>query len=87
MKKIMMLLLVGLMFPAFSYSAEYLGKNIDGIEYDVKISSNKVKLISPFDIQDNETRILTLDFDIHKSIHKTGNDKYIMNPTIKVIHE
>jgi hypothetical protein len=60
---------------------------IDGIEYDLKIPSNKIKLISPFEIQDNKTTTLTLDFDVYESIHETGNGKYIMKPTIKVIHE
>lgn len=58
---------------------------IDGVQYDLKISSKKVKLIKPFLVQDNETLELTLDFDVQKSVHKTGNDKYIMKPTIKVI--
>jgi len=60
---------------------------IDGVEYDLYIPSKKVKLISPFEIVSNETTTLTLDFDVYKSIHKTGNDKYIMNPTIKIIYE
>jgi hypothetical protein len=60
---------------------------IDGIEYDLEIPSKKVKLISPFEIVANNTLILTLDFDVHESIHETGNGKYIMNPTIKVIKE
>ena len=60
---------------------------IDGIEYDLDIPSKKVKLISPFEIVANETTTLTLDFDVYESIHQTGSDKYIMNPTIKVIHE
>lgn len=60
---------------------------IDGIQHDLKIPSNKVKLITPFLVQDNETLILTLDFDVQKSVHETGNGKYIMKPTIKVIQE
>jgi len=60
---------------------------IDGIQYDLKIPSKNVKLISPFLVQDNETLTLTLDFDVQKSVHKTGNNKYIMKPTIKVIQE
>ncbi len=60
---------------------------IDGIEYDLQIPSKKVKLISPFEIIANNTIVLTLDFDVHESIHETGNGKYIMNPTIKVIRE
>ena len=60
---------------------------IDGVQYDLKISSKKVKLITPFLVQDNETLTLTLDFDVEKSVHETGNGKYYMQPTIKVIQE
>ncbi len=56
-------------------------------EHKLKIPSNKVKLIKGFWIYEGETTILTLDFDIHESVHKTGKDKYIMKPTIKVIQE
>jgi len=55
--------------------------------HDLKIPSNKVKLIKPFYIYEEETTLLTLDFDVNESVHKTGNDKYIMKPTIKVIQE
>jgi len=60
---------------------------IDGEQYDLKIPSKNVKLITPFLVEDNETLILTLDFDVQKSVHETGNGKYIMKPTIKVIQE
>jgi hypothetical protein len=60
---------------------------IDGEQYDLKIPSKKVKLITPFMVQDNETLTLTLDFDVQKSVHKNGKNKYIMRPTIKVIQE
>ena len=60
---------------------------IDGIQYDLKIPSKSVKLIKPFRILDGQTTILTLDFDVQKSVHRTGSDKYIFNPTIKVIQE
>ena len=53
--------------------------------HDLKIPSNKVKLIKPFWIYENETTVLTLDFNVYESVHKTGKDKYIMKPTIKVI--
>jgi hypothetical protein len=61
----------------------------DGVTevHDLKIPSNKVKLIKPFWIYEDNTTVLTLDFDVHKSVHKTGNDKYIMKPTINVIQE
>jgi hypothetical protein len=55
--------------------------------HDLKIPSKKVKLIKPFWIYKDNTTVLTLDFDVHESVHKTGSDKYIMKPTIKVIQE
>ena len=56
-------------------------------EHDLKIPSNKVKLIKAFWIYEGQTTNLTLDFDVYKSVHKTGKDNYIMKPTIKVIQE
>ena len=60
---------------------------IDGIQYDMEIPSKTIKLIKPWKIENDETLILTLDFDVQKSVHQTGNDKYIFKPTIKVIQE
>lgn len=60
---------------------------IDGEIYDLKIPSQKVKLIKKFKIEDREYTTLTLDFDIQKSVKSTGSGKYILNPTIKVIQE
>jgi hypothetical protein len=53
--------------------------------HDLKIPSNKIKLIKPFYIYEDDTTILTLDFEVNESVHKTGKDDYIMRPTIKVI--
>jgi hypothetical protein len=53
--------------------------------HDMMIPSNKVKLINPFLIYEDETTELTLDFEVNKSVHQTGNNKFIMKPTIKVI--
>jgi hypothetical protein len=60
---------------------------IDGVQYDLEIPSKTVKLIKPFKIEDGQTTTLTLDFDVQQSVHKSGSDKYILNPTIKVIQE
>ncbi len=59
----------------------------DGELYQLTIPSNSQKLVNAFNIEGNETTILTLDFDAEESIHKTGNNNYIMRPTIKVIEE
>lgn len=60
---------------------------IDGIKHNLKIPSNKIQLISPFSINENETTTLTIDFDIEKSVFSTGSNKYMMKPTIKIIQE
>lgn len=60
---------------------------IDGVKYNLTIPSKTVKLIKPFKIEDGQTTTLILDFDVQKSVHKTGNDEYTFNPTIKVIQE
>jgi PKD repeat protein len=53
--------------------------------HDMKIPSSKVKLVKSFWIYENETTELTLDFDVYESVHQTGNNKFIMKPTIKII--
>jgi hypothetical protein len=58
---------------------------IDGVEYDCKIPSNTIKLITPFQISADNTTTLTLDFDIWESVHETGNGNYMFQPTIKII--
>lgn len=53
--------------------------------HTLTIPSNKVKMVKTFWINENETTILTLDFDVYKSVHQTGNNRFIMKPTIQVI--
>ena len=58
---------------------------IDGVQYDCKIPSNTIKIISTFQISTDNTTTLTLDFDIWESVHETGNGNYTFQPTIKII--
>jgi Domain of unknown function (DUF4382) len=60
---------------------------IDGVQYNLEIPSKTVKLVHQFIIVPDATTTLILDFDVQESVHKTGSDKYIMHPTIKVIQE
>jgi hypothetical protein len=60
---------------------------IDDVQYDLEIPSKTVKLVNQFIIEPENTTTLILDFDIQESVHKTGSDKYILQPTIKVIEE
>jgi hypothetical protein len=60
---------------------------INGIEYTLKIPSGVIKVVNNFEIKRRYTTSLTLDFDIQKSIISLGQNKYILQPTIKVIKE
>jgi len=60
---------------------------IDGIQYDLEIPSKTIKLVNQFIITPDSNTTLILDFDIKDSVHKTGSDNYILQPTIKVIEE
>ena len=60
---------------------------IDNVQYNLEIPSKTVKLVHQFVIEPEDTTTLILDFDIQESVHKTGSDKYILQPTIQVIQE
>ena len=60
---------------------------IDNVQYNLEIPSKTVKLVHQFIIEPEDTTTLILDFDIQDSVHKTGSDKYILQPTIQVIQE
>jgi len=60
---------------------------IDDVQYNLEIPSKTVKLVNQFIIEPDETTTLILDFDIQESVHQTGSDKYILQPTIQVIEE
>lgn len=61
---------------------------INGTEYNLTIPSKTVKLVRSFEIEENKTTTLTLDFDAEQSIHETGQSgQYTMRPTITVIQE
>jgi hypothetical protein len=67
-------------------SAEITINNNETIEiHNLTIPSKTIKLIKAFWIVEDETTVLTLDFDIYESVHQTGSNKFILKPTIKVI--
>ena len=57
--------------------------------HELKIPSGPqtgVKIVGGFDINENQTTELTLDFDASKSVVKAGNSgKWLLKPTIKVL--
>ena len=59
---------------------------INGVEYDLIVPSDKIKIVRNFDIIENETTMLILDFDAYSSVIKSG-DKYEFKPVIQILKE
>lgn len=60
---------------------------VSGVKYPLTIPSGMqtgIKLNHEFDIVAGQTYELLLDFDADRSIHVTGNGKYMMNPVIRL---
>ncbi|MBI4765300.1 MAG: DUF4382 domain-containing protein [Deltaproteobacteria bacterium] len=63
-----------------SYILPPLGQNAP-----LEISSGEIKLNREFDLAAGGGSTILLDFDGEKSIQKTGNDRYLMNPVISIV--
>jgi len=53
--------------------------------YPMSIPSKELKLIHPFTVEENKTLVLTLDFDVEKSIIRAP--EYMLKPVIKILEE
>lgn len=80
------------MLPAGKYTQIRLiigaGSNIvvDGTTYPLEIpSTTGVKLNHPFTIESGALYLLTLDFQVEKSIVQTGTGQYKLQPVIRVV--
>jgi hypothetical protein len=62
-----------------------IDEDIEGDEYDAKVPSEKIKLVGTFEVVENGTTVITLDFDGMKSVHVTGSGNYMFKPVIKLI--
>lgn len=80
--------------PAGSYSQVRLkigsGSTIvvDGTSHPLVIPSGSqsgLKLVGDFDVTDGGTTDIGLDFDAARSIHETGNGKWMMKPVVRVM--
>ena len=60
---------------------------IDGIrvDTDVMLPSGKLRIVGSFYITENQTTILTIDFDADKSLIFTGQGKVLFKPVVKLI--
>jgi len=59
---------------------------IDGTSYTLTIPSGTLKFIHPFEIENNKTTSLILDFNADSSIVKAG-DKHILKPVVRISTE
>ncbi len=55
---------------------------VDGEVQEAKLPSNSLKIVGNFTVVAGETTTLSLDFEADKSLHRTGNGKYIFAPVI-----
>ena len=60
---------------------------VDGTDYPLTVPSGVLKLNRGFVLVPNETRMLTLDFNVEKSVVSTGSDKYLLKPVIAIFSE
>lgn len=60
---------------------------IDGIrvDTDVVLPSGKLRIVGSFYVTENQTTILTIDFDADKSLVFTGQGKVLFQPVVKLI--
>jgi hypothetical protein len=59
---------------------------IDGVSHTLTIPSGTLKFIHPFEIENNKTTSLILDFNADSSIVKAG-DKYILKLVVRISTE
>jgi len=60
---------------------------VDNTSYPLDVPSGTLRLNRGFVLEANQTLKLTLDFNVEKSVVKTGNDQYKLQPVIAVISE
>lgn len=54
-------------------------------EYDATVPGGKIKLVGTFEVVENNTTVITLDFNGEKSVLVTGVGNYIFKPVIKLL--
>ncbi len=60
---------------------------VDDTEYTLNVPSGVLKLNRGFVLEENETLKLTLDFNVERSVIRTGAGQYMLKPVIAVISE
>ncbi|ALC17375.1 hypothetical protein DSOUD_2623 [Desulfuromonas soudanensis] len=77
--------ILGMTHPHANYAIDQAG-----LVHDMKVPSGTnsgLKIVNGFDIHENRTTELLLDFDAMRSVVKAGSSgQYLLKPTIKVLH-
>jgi len=60
---------------------------VDNTSYPLDVPSGTLRLNRGFVLEPNQTLKLTLDFNVEKSVVRTGNDQYKLQPVIAVLSE
>jgi len=60
---------------------------VDTTDHDLSVPSGILRLNRGFVLEPNETRTLTLDFNVEKSVIRIGSDQYKLKPVIAVLTE
>src|SRR5262249_15373461 len=61
---------------------------VGGTQFPLTVPSglqSGYKLVGEFDVPANDSADVMLDFDAARSIHLTGNGRYMLRPTVRVI--
>jgi hypothetical protein len=60
----------------------YLVEN--GVRKTLRVPSQEIKIVGGFEIDDDHTTTLTLDFDADKSLNKLGNGDWMLQPVVVI---
>ncbi len=63
---------------------EVTGNTTDDVPYTAEVPGRKLKIVRPFNVGGGATTVLTLDFDGEKSLIRTGSNKFLFKPVVKL---
>lgn len=67
--------------------SDVYGELADGTRVDFDLPSDTLKIVRPWTVADDEETVLIVDFDLDKSIVRSGNGEYRLKPVLKLTVE
>jgi hypothetical protein len=58
---------------------------VEGDDREATVPGGKLRLVSPFDVEEGIVTVVTLDFDADKSVVITGNGAVQFKPVVKLL--